>query len=62
MGLDIDKILQAPKEEIGQNDLKRLKELRILSGKIDNQYALGENDAGCSVYKYKYEEQVFFRF
>lgn len=34
MGLDIDKILDAPKEEIEQNDLKRLKELGILSENI----------------------------
>ena len=62
MDLDIDKILDTPKEEIEPKELKRLQELGILSSKIDNQYALGENDAGCSVYKYKYEEQVFFIF
>ena len=34
MGLDIDKILQAPREEIEQNDLKRLKEFGIISENI----------------------------
>ena len=62
MDLDIDKILDTPKEEIEPKEFKRLQELGILSSKIDNQYALGENDVGCSVYKYKYEEQVFFIF
>lgn len=62
MTLDIDKILEAPREEIEQKDLERFQELGILSSKIDNQYVLGKNDAGCSVYKCKYEEQVFVFF
>ncbi len=62
MVLDINKILDAPKEEIKQKELERLKELGILSNKIDNQYVLAKNDAGCSVYKRKYKEQVFFFF
>lgn len=52
MGLDIDKILKAS-EAIGQNDLDRFQELGILSSKIDIWYALGDNDAGCSVKKCK---------
>lgn len=61
MVLDINKILDAPKEEIEQKEFERLKELGILSSKIDDQYALA-NDTGCSVYKRKYKEQVFFFF
>lgn len=62
MVLDIDKILDALKEEIEQKELERLKELGILNSKIDNQCALVKNDAGCSVYKRKYTEQVFVFF
>ena len=62
MVLDINKILDAPKEEIGKKEFERLKELGILSGKIDNQYVLAKNDAGYSVYKCKYNEQVFVFF
>ena len=61
MGLDIDKILKAS-EAIGQNDLDRFQELGILSSKIDIWYALGDNDAGCSVKKCKQDRQVFFVF
>ena len=61
MGLDIDKILKAS-EAIGQNDLDRFQELGILSSKIDIRYALGDNDAGCSVKKCKQDRQVFFVF
>lgn len=53
MGLYIDKILQAPMEEIEQKELERFQELGILSSKIDIWYALGDNDAGCSVKKCK---------
>lgn len=59
MGLDIDKILDVPKEEIEQKDLDRFQELGILSSKIDIQYALGKNNAKCFVEKRKYEERVF---
>ena len=61
MVLDINKILEAP-EAIGQNDLDRFQELGILSSKIDIWYALGDNDAGCSVKKCKQDRQVFFVF
>ena len=62
MGLYIDKILQAPMEEIEQKELERFQELGILSSKIDIWYALGDNDAGCSVKKCKQDRQVFFVF
>ena len=62
MGLYIDKILQAPMEEIEQKELERFQELGILSSKIDIWYALGDNNAGCSVKKCKQDRQVFFVF
>ncbi|WP_149719331.1 pentapeptide repeat-containing protein [Campylobacter concisus] len=62
MGLDIDKIFDAPQEKIEPEELKRLQKLEILSSEIDNRYALGENDAGCSVKKCKQDRQVFFVF
>lgn len=34
MGLDIDKILEVPREEIEQKDLERFQELGILSKNI----------------------------
>ena len=39
MGLDIDKILQAPRKEIEQKDLERFQELGILNGNMDALYA-----------------------
>ena len=62
MGLDIDKILKAPMEEIEQNDLDRFQELGILSGNIDASYASGRNREDCFIKKYTYNEQIFFIF
>jgi hypothetical protein len=39
MGLDIDKILQEPREEIEQKELERFQEIGILNGNIDALYA-----------------------
>lgn len=62
MSLDIDKILQAPMEEIEQKDLERFQELGILSGNIDASYASGRNREDCFIKKYTYNEQIFFIF
>ncbi|WP_122866518.1 pentapeptide repeat-containing protein [Campylobacter showae] len=62
MGLDIDKILEAPMEEIEQKDLERFQELGILSGNIDALYASGQNSEGCFIKKCTYNEQIFFIF
>lgn len=62
MGLDMDKILEAPMEEIGQKDLERFQELGILSGNIDALYASGQNSEGCFIKKCTYNEQIFFIF
>nr|WP_314734778.1 hypothetical protein [uncultured Campylobacter sp.] len=59
MGLDIDKILDAPKEEIEQKELERLQELGILSGNIDALYASGQDSEDCFIEKCKYNEQIF---
>ncbi|WP_107709673.1 pentapeptide repeat-containing protein [Campylobacter concisus] len=62
MGLDIDKILQAPKEEIGQNDLKRLKGLGIISENIYPFNALERSKKQYWVKKCEYDGQSFFIF
>ncbi|QPI00019.1 pentapeptide repeat-containing protein [Campylobacter concisus] len=62
MGLDIDKILKAPREEIGQNDLKRLKVLEIISENIYPFNALERSKKQYWVKKCKYDGQSFFIF
>ncbi len=62
MGLDIDKILQAPREEIEQKDLKRFQELGILNGNIDAFYASWQNSEDCLIEKCTQYGQVFFVF
>ena len=62
MGLDIDKILEAPREEIEQNDLKRLKELGIISENICLSDTPQQPIKHYWIEKCKYEEQVFFIF
>lgn len=62
MGLDIDKILDAPKEVIKQKELERFQELGILSGNIDALYASGRNHEDCFIKKCMYNEQIFFIF
>ena len=59
MGLDIDKILQAPREEIEQKDLKRFQELGILNGNIDAFYASWQNSEDCLIEKCTQYGQVF---
>ncbi|WP_122870948.1 pentapeptide repeat-containing protein [Campylobacter showae] len=60
--MDLDKILEAPIEEIEQKDLERFQELGILSGNIDASYASGRNREGCFIKKCTYNEQIFFIF
>ena len=62
MGLEIDKILKAPMEEIEQNDLKRLKEFGIISENIYLSDTPQQPGKHYWVKKCKYEEQVFFIF
>ena len=62
MGLDIDKILQAPRKEIEQKDLERFQELGILNGNIDALYASGQNSEYCLIEKCTQYGQVFFVF
>lgn len=62
MGLDIYKILQAPKEEIEQNDLKRLKELGIISENIYLFDTLERPKKQYWVKKCEYDGQSFFIF
>ncbi|WP_103599908.1 pentapeptide repeat-containing protein [Campylobacter concisus] len=62
MGLDIDKIFDAPQEKIEPEELKRLQKLEILSGNIDALYASGQNSEDCFIKKCKYNEQIFFIF
>ena len=62
MGLDIDKILQAPKEEIEQNDLKRLKELGIISENIYLFDTLERPKKQYWIKKCEYDGQSFFIF
>ena len=60
--MDLDKILEAPIEEIEQKDLDRFHELGILSGNIDASYASGRNSEDCFIKKCTYNEQIFFIF
>ncbi|MFC2749959.1 MAG: hypothetical protein ACFN38_02440, partial [Campylobacter sp.] len=60
--MDLDKILEAPIEEIEHKDLERFQELGILSGNIDASYASGRNREGCFIKKCTYNEQIFFIF
>ena len=62
MGLNIDKILDAPKEEIEQNDLKRLKELGILSENIYLFDTLEQPGKHHWIKKCEYDGQPFFIF
>lgn len=62
MGLDIDKILQAPREEIEQNDLKRLKEFGIISENIYLFDTLERPKKQYWVKKCEYDGQSFFIF
>lgn len=59
MDLDIDKILQEPREEIDQKDLERFQELGILNGNIDALYASGQNSEDCLIEKCTQYGQVF---
>ena len=59
MGLDIDKIFDAPQEKIEPEELKRLQKLEILSGNIDALYASGQNSEDCFIKKCKYNERIF---
>jgi len=62
MGLDIDKILQEPREEIEQKELERFQEIGILNGNIDALYASGQNSEDCLIEKCTQYGQVFFFF
>lgn len=62
MGLDIDKILEALREEIKQKDLERFQELGILNGNMDALYASGQNSEDCLIEKCTQDGQVFFVF
>lgn len=62
MGLDIDKILQVPREEIEQNDLERLKELGIISENIYLFDTLERPKKQYWVKKCEYDGQSFFIF
>lgn len=62
MSLDIDKILEKPKEEIEQKDLERFQGLGILSDNLDILYVSGQNSEGCFIEKCTHEGQVFFIF
>jgi hypothetical protein len=61
MGLDIDKILQAPMEEIEQKELERFQELGILSKNLQF-WETARTEEPYWIEKCKYEEQVFFIF
>ncbi|MBE9818005.1 pentapeptide repeat-containing protein [Campylobacter concisus] len=62
MGLDIDKILQEPREEIEQKELERFQEIGILNGNIDALHASGQNSEDCLIEKCTQYGQVFFFF
>jgi len=61
MGLDIDKILEVPREEIEQKDLERFQELGILSKNLQF-WETARTVEPYWIEKCKYEEQVFFIF
>ena len=62
MNLDIDKILDAPKEKIEQNDLERLKGLGILNKNIYLFDTLERPEKHYWVKKCEYDGQLFFYF
>lgn len=62
MFLDIDKILKAQKEEIGQNDLDRFQELGILSENICLSDTPQQPGKHYWIQKCKHDGQVFFIF
>ena len=62
MSLDIDKILERPKEEIEQKDLERFQELGIISNNLKHWEVSGQTIGDCSINKCKYDEEIFFVF
>ena len=58
MGLDIDKILQAPMKEIEQKEFERFQELGILSENLQF-LEVARSVRSYLIEKRKYEEQVF---
>jgi len=62
MGLDIDKILDAPKEVIEQKDLERFQELGILSENIYLSDTPKQPGKYYWIQKCKHKGQVFFIF
>lgn len=61
MGLEIDKILQAPMKEIEQKEFERFQELGILSKNLQF-WDVARPARSYLIEKRKYEEQVFFVF
>ncbi len=61
MGLDIDKILEAPMKEIEQKEFERFQELGILSENLQF-LEVARSVRSYLIEKRKYEEQVFFVF
>ena len=59
MGLDIDKILQAPIEKIEQKELERFQEIGILSKNLQF-WETARTVEPYWIEKCKYEEQIFF--
>lgn len=62
MSLHIDKILEKPREEIGQKDFERFQELGIISNNLKHWEVSGQTIGDCSINKCKYDEEIFFRF
>ena len=62
MSLHIDKILEKPREEIGQKDFERFQELGIISNNLKHWEASGQTIGDCSINKCKYDEEIFFVF
>ncbi len=58
MGLDIDKILQVPMEEIEQKEFERFQEIGILSKNLQF-WETARTMEPYWIEKCKYEEQVF---
>ena len=58
MGLEIDKILQAPMKEIEQKEFERFQELGILSENLQF-LEVARSVRSYLIEKRKYEEQVF---
>ena len=61
MGLDIDKILDAPMKEIEQKELERFQEIGILNKNLQF-WEVARSVRSYWIEKRKYEEQVFFVF